>query len=78
LERYQSCSQRWRFRTLNFAGGTQLENTLEKFRCDLLTRSAEDHARSEVMALVPVLPPFYQYRRKMRATYGHTGATLSK
>jgi len=31
------------FRTLNFAGDTQLENTLEKFRRDLLTRSAEDY-----------------------------------
>ena len=31
------------FRTLNFAGDQQLETTLEKFRRDLLTRSAEDY-----------------------------------
>lgn len=31
------------FRSLNFAGDQQLENTLEKFRRDLLTRSAEDY-----------------------------------
>jgi hypothetical protein len=31
------------FRTLNFAGDQQLEQTLEKFRRDLLTRSAEDY-----------------------------------
>jgi hypothetical protein len=31
------------FRTLNFAGDQQLEATLEKFRRDLLTRSAEDY-----------------------------------
>jgi hypothetical protein len=30
------------FRTLNFAGDQQLEATLERFRRDLLTRSAED------------------------------------
>jgi len=32
-----------RFRALNFAGDTQLEQTLERFRRDLLTRSAEDY-----------------------------------
>ncbi|MEI7911831.1 MAG: DUF3150 domain-containing protein [Verrucomicrobiota bacterium] len=31
------------FRSLNFAGDQQLENTLEKFRRDLLSRSAEDY-----------------------------------
>jgi len=31
------------FRSLNFAGDQQLENTLERFRRDLLTRSAEDY-----------------------------------
>jgi hypothetical protein len=31
------------FRSLNFAGDQQLESTLEKFRRDLLTRSAEDY-----------------------------------
>lgn len=31
------------FRTLNFAGDQQLEQTLERFRRDLLTRSAEDY-----------------------------------
>jgi hypothetical protein len=31
------------FRSLNFAGDQQLEITLEKFRRDLLTRSAEDY-----------------------------------
>ena len=31
------------FRTLNFAGDQQLEATLERFRRDLLTRSAEDY-----------------------------------
>lgn len=31
------------FRTLNFAGDQQLEHTLERFRRDLLTRSAEDY-----------------------------------
>jgi hypothetical protein len=31
------------FRTLNFAGDTQLESTLERFREQLLTRSAEDY-----------------------------------
>ena len=31
------------FRTLNFAGDQQLEQTLEKFRRDLLSRSAEDY-----------------------------------
>jgi hypothetical protein len=31
------------FRTLNFAGDQQLEQTLERFRSDLLTRSAEDY-----------------------------------
>ena len=31
------------FRSLNFAGDQQLEATLEKFRRDLLTRSAEDY-----------------------------------
>ena len=31
------------FRTLNFAGDQQLEQTLERFRRDLLNRSAEDY-----------------------------------
>ena len=31
------------FRSLNFAGDQQLETTLERFRRDLLTRSAEDY-----------------------------------
>lgn len=31
------------FRTLNFAGDSQLESTLERFRQELLTRSAEDY-----------------------------------
>jgi len=31
------------FRSLNFAGDQQLEQTLERFRRDLLTRSAEDY-----------------------------------
>ena len=31
------------FRSLNFAGDQQLETTLEKFRSELLTRSAEDY-----------------------------------
>jgi hypothetical protein len=31
------------FRSLNFAGDQQLESTLEKFRQELLTRSAEDY-----------------------------------
>jgi len=31
------------FRALNFAGDTQLESTLERFRQELLTRSAEDY-----------------------------------
>lgn len=31
------------FRSLNFAGDAQLENTLERFRRELLTRSAEDY-----------------------------------
>lgn len=31
------------FRTLNFAGDQQLEGTLERFRRELLTRSAEDY-----------------------------------
>jgi len=31
------------FRSLNFAGDLQLENTLERFRRDLLQRSAEDY-----------------------------------
>jgi hypothetical protein len=31
------------FRALNFAGDAQLENTLERFREELLTRSAEDY-----------------------------------
>jgi len=31
------------FRSLNFAGDAQLESTLERFRRDLLTRSAEDY-----------------------------------
>ncbi len=31
------------FRTLNFAGDQQLEQTLERFRSDLLTRSAEEY-----------------------------------
>jgi len=31
------------FRSLNFAGDAQLEATLERFRSDLLTRSAEDY-----------------------------------
>ena len=34
------------FRSLNFAGDSQLEATLEKFRHDLLTRSAEDYRNS--------------------------------
>ena len=32
-----------RFRSLNFAGDAQLEQTLERFRQELLTRSAEDY-----------------------------------
>ena len=32
-----------RFRSLNFAGDAQLESTLERFREELLTRSAEDY-----------------------------------
>lgn len=31
------------FRTLNFAGDQQLEQTLERFRRDLLSRSAEEY-----------------------------------
>ena len=31
------------FRTLNFAGDQQLESTLERFRRELLNRSAEDY-----------------------------------
>jgi hypothetical protein len=38
------------FRALNFAGDAQLENTLEKFREELLTRSAEDY-RNDGQAL---------------------------
>jgi hypothetical protein len=34
------------FRSLNFAGDRELESTLEKFRRDLLTRSAEDYRNS--------------------------------
>lgn len=34
------------FRTLNFAGDQQLESTLESFRRDLLSRSAEDYRNS--------------------------------
>jgi hypothetical protein len=34
------------FRSLNFAGDQQLEATLERFRRDLLTRSAEDYRNS--------------------------------
>ncbi len=34
------------FRSLNFAGDEQLEQTLERFRRDLLTRSAEDYRNS--------------------------------
>jgi hypothetical protein len=30
-------------RTLNFAGGQQLEQTLERFRRDLLSRTAEEY-----------------------------------
>lgn len=38
------------FRSLNFAGDAQLESTLERFRRDLLTRSAEDYRNdSEAM-----------------------------
>ena len=38
------------FRSLNFAGDQQLEATLEKFRRDLLQRSAEDYRNdSEAM-----------------------------
>lgn len=33
------------FRSLNFAGDQQLEATLERFRRDLLTRSAEDYRK---------------------------------
>jgi len=35
------------FRTLNFAGDQQLENTLERFRRELLTRSAEDYRKDK-------------------------------
>ena len=35
------------FRTLNFAGDQQLENTLEKFRRELLTRNAEDYRKDK-------------------------------
>jgi hypothetical protein len=38
------------FRSLNFAGDQQLETTLERFRSDLLTRSAEDY-RNDGQAL---------------------------
>lgn len=38
------------FRSLNFAGDQQLEQTLEKFRRDLLQRSAEDY-RSDSVAM---------------------------
>jgi hypothetical protein len=31
------------FRSLNFAGDAQLETTLDRFRQELLTRSAEDY-----------------------------------
>ena len=42
-----------RFRSLNFAGDAQLEQTLERFRQELLTRSAEDYRndRSAMSAL---------------------------
>jgi hypothetical protein len=44
-----------RFRSLNFAGDEELEATLDRFREDLLDRSAEDyrndrHARDQLMA----------------------------
>jgi len=35
------------FRSLNFAGDTQLENTLERFRKELLNRSAEDYRKDK-------------------------------
>jgi Protein of unknown function (DUF3150) len=38
------------FRTLNFAGDQQLEATLERFRHDLLNRSAEDY-RNDAVAM---------------------------
>jgi hypothetical protein len=39
------------FRTLNFAGDQQLEQTLERFRRDLLTRSAEEDAEIRTCAI---------------------------
>ena len=39
-----------RFRSLNFAGDAQLDATLEKFRKELLTRSADDY-RNDRQAL---------------------------
>jgi hypothetical protein len=39
-----------RFRTLNFAQDTELERTLERFRGELLTRSADDY-RNDRQAL---------------------------
>ncbi len=35
------------FRSLNFAGDTQLESTLERFRQELLTRSAEEYRNNQ-------------------------------
>jgi hypothetical protein len=43
------------FRSLNFAGDQQLEATLERFRRDLLTRSAEDY-RNDSGAMTSLSP----------------------
>ncbi|MEO5716285.1 MAG: DUF3150 domain-containing protein [Luteolibacter sp.] len=49
------------FRTLNFAGDQQLEATLEKFRRDLLTRSAEDY-RNDSTAMASLTDGLFRLR----------------
>lgn len=50
------------FRTLNFAGDQQLESTLERFRRDLLTRSAEDY-RTDSAAMAGLTEGLERLRR---------------
>ena len=72
------------FKSLNFAGDQQLEATLEKFRRDLLTRSAEDY-RNDKGAMVSLTDGLQRLRenavqlarsdaRDVLARFGQMGA----
>jgi hypothetical protein len=66
------------FRSLNFAGDQQLEATLEKFRRDLLTRSAEDY-RNDGTAMASLTDGLNRLRENaVQLARSDTSAILSR